>query len=290
MPYALSGDCHLYWTSIGSGPPIVLVRGLARSHRYFQPLVPYLARHFTVVLFDNRGAGRSDRPPGPYSSDQMADDVVAVMDAAGAGSAWVLGMSLGGMVALDVARRHPGRVRGLVLGSCTPRGRGYPARVPLWPKLVLAISALLPRSVGRRLQAFVTLSDAFVDRADAVLDRWDLLATEDAPRLRDLLAHLAAIRSHDSVDFLPSVAVPTLVMAGRDDRLVPADNSRYLAATIPGAELEIVPDCGHNIETEQPGWMARRVLLFVDAHAGWRQASQAPASTTGTLRTAPMAR
>ena len=221
MPFALSGDCHIYWTAIGRGPPIVLVRGLARSHRYFEPIVPYLARYFRVILFDNRGSGRSDRPAGPYSSDQMADDVVAVMDAAGARSAWILGMSLGGMIALDTARRHPRRVSGLVLGSCTARGRGYPTRVPLWPKLLLAISALLPRSMGRRVQAFMTLSDAFMDRA----------------------------------------------------------------------ELEIVADCGHNIETEQLGWMARRVLVFVDTHASEAPyANQAPARTTGTLKTAPIAR
>lgn len=79
---------------------------------------------------------------------------------------------------------------------------------------MLAISVLLPRSVGRRLQAFVTLSDAFVDRADAVMDRWDVLAAEDAPRIRDLLAHLAAIRSHDSVPHLAQLPHPTLVMAG----------------------------------------------------------------------------
>ncbi len=284
MPFALSGDCHIYWTAIGRGPPIVLVRGLARSHRYFEPIVPYLARYFRVILFDNRGSGRSDRPAGPYSSDQMADDVVAVMDAAGARSAWILGMSLGGMIALDTARRHPRRVSGLVLGSCTARGRGYPTRVPLWPKLLLAISALLPRSMGRRVQAFVTLSDAF-------MDRWDLLAAEDAPRIRDLLAHLGAIRSHDSVPYLAQITAPTLVMAGRDDRLVPPDNSRYLASEMPNAELEIVADCGHNIETEQLGWMARRVLVFVDTHASEAPyANQAPARTTGTLKTAPIAR
>jgi len=289
MPYARSGDCHLYWTSIGSGPTLVLIRGLARSHRYFQPIVPYLARYFRVVLFDNRGAGRSDRPRGPYSSAQMADDVIAVMDAAGARDAWLLGMSLGGMIALDVARRHPARVAGLVLGSCTPRGKGYPVRVPLWPKLLLAISALLPRSVGRRIQAFVTLSDAFIDRADAVMDRWDVLAAEDAPRIRDLLAHLAAIRSHDSVGWLDTIRQPTLVMAGEDDRLVPPANSRYLAERMPNAELEVIAHCGHNIETEQPGWMARRILCFVDEHAE-AYASQAPASTTGTLMSAPSAR
>ena len=269
MPYARSRDCNLYWTTIGSGPPLVLIRGLARSHRYFEPIVPLLARRFQVLLFDNRGAGRSDTPPGPYTSAQMADDVVAVLDAAGVQSAWLLGMSLGGMIALDVVQRHPERVRGLVLGSVTARGRGIPERVPLWPKLLLAVSAILPKLLARKVQAWVTLSDAFVDQAEAVMDRWDAIAADEPFSIRALLAHLAAIRSHDSVPFLPSVDVPTLVMAGRDDRLVPWRNSVYLADRIPHAELVVVDDCGHNIETEQPRLMARRVTEFV-ANRGWR--------------------
>lgn len=268
MPYARSNDCNLYWTTIGSGPPLVLIRGLARSHRYFEPIVPLLARRFQVILFDNRGAGRSESPPGPYTSAQMADDVASVLDAAGVQSAWLLGMSLGGMIALDVVQRHPERVRGLVLGSVTAHGRGVPERVPLWPKLLLAVSAILPKALARRIQAHVTLSDAFVDQAEATMDRWDEIAADEPFSIRALLAHLAAIRSHDSVPFLPAVDVPTLVMAGRDDRLVPWRNSVFLAERIPAAELVIVDDCGHNIETEQPQLMARRVTEFV-ANRGW---------------------
>lgn len=275
MPYARSTDCNLYWTSIGSGPPLILIRGLGRSHRYFEPILPALARRFQVILMDNRGAGRSESPPGPYTSAQMADDVVAVLDAAGVSSAWLLGMSLGGMIALDVVQRHPERVRGLILGSVTARGSGVPVAVPMWPKLLLAISVLLPKRWARRVQAYVTLSDAFVDQADAVMDRWDAIAADEPFSIRSLWAHLAAIRSHDSVPFLSAIDVPTLVLAGRDDRLVPWRNGVYVADRIPGAELLVLDDCGHNIETERPAWMARRVTEFV-ANRGWRTRAASP--------------
>ncbi|MCP4808774.1 MAG: alpha/beta hydrolase [Proteobacteria bacterium] len=121
---------------------------------------------------------------------------------------------------------------------------------------------------ARRIQAHVTLSDAFVDQAEATMDRWDEIAADEPFSIRALLAHLAAIRSHDSVPFLPAVDVPTLVMAGRDDRLVPWRNSVFLADRIPAAEFVLVEDCGHNIETEQPQLMARRVTEFV-ANRGW---------------------
>ena len=258
---------RIFWTAEGSGPPLLLVRGLGRSHRFFAPIVPHLTDRFTVIRFDNRGAGQSDTPGGLYTTEQMAADCAAVLDAAGVDSAWVLGMSMGGMIALELALMSPARVRGLVLGSVNPYGKRSTS-CGIWPQLLLFISAFSPKKTARQLQAWVTLSDAFLkdagkERADAMMDQWDQWAAMEPFRLKGLLAHTAAIFTHNSGDRLEQIAVPTLLMTGALDRLVPPANSQMMSEVIADAELHILADCGHNIETERPEEMIALVRRFI---------------------------
>ena len=252
----------LFWTEEGSGPPLVLVRGLGRSHRFFAPLMPHLTPHFRVIRFDNRGAGQSDCPPGLYTTRQMARDVLAVMDAAGLDDAWVLGMSMGGMIALDMAIQAPSRVRGLVLGSVTPNGRMC-KRCDIWPQVLLTVSAFMPKQRARKIQAHVTLSDEFRDQADAIMDQWDAWAATEPFKLQGLLAHTAAIWTHNSGDYIEQVTCPTLLFAGAQDRLVPCENSRRMDRALPDSELLLYDDTGHNMETERPERMSAAIVDFV---------------------------
>ena len=261
---------RIFWTAEGTGPPLLLVRGLGRSHRFFAPIVAHLTDRFTVIRFDNRGAGQSDTPSGLYTTEQMAADCEAVMDAAGVGSAWILGMSMGGMIALELALMSPERVRGLVLGSVNPYGKRSTS-CGIWPQLLLFISAFSPKKTARKIQAWVTLSDAFLketgkDKADAMMDQWDQWAAMEPFRIKGLLAHTAAIFSHNSGDRLEQLNAPTLLMAGELDRLVPPANSRMMSEVIRDAELHIMPSCGHNIETERPEDMIALVRRFISEH------------------------
>ena len=265
---------RLFWTAEGSGPPLLLVRGLGRSHRFFEPIVPHLADRFTVIRFDNRGCGQSDTPTTAYTTQKMAADCVAVLDAAGVESAWVLGMSMGGMIALDMALDHPDRVRGLILGSVIPYGRRA-TPCPLWPQFLLAVSAFAPKKTARQIQAWVTLSDVYLKatdsaEADAMMDQWDAWARMEPFRLRGLLGHTGAIFRHNSGDRLEQVAAPTLLMTGALDRLVPPANSRMMAEVIPDAELHILEQCGHNIETERPEEMIHLVRDFISRREALR--------------------
>ena len=253
---------NLFWREEGMGIPLLLVRGLGRSHRYFSPILPHLTDQFRVVMFDNRGAGQSDHPKGPYSTEKMAQDCIQVLDAAGIEKAWLLGMSLGGMIALDAAHQFPDRVQGLVLGSCTPRGEGS-ISVSAWPRFQLTLSAFLPKKMARKIQAHVTLSDDFIDQADEVMDIWDGYAKDEPFKLASLLAQNAAISGHDSVPWLESIHHPTLLLAGRQDRLVDCENTPFMASKMPNAEAHIWDDTGHNMETEQPERMAQCVKEFV---------------------------
>jgi 3-oxoadipate enol-lactonase len=256
---------NMFWKVTGQGPPLMLVRGLARSHRYFAPIIPFLQQHFTVILFDNRGAGKSDHPKGPYSSQQMASDCVQVLAATGFESAWFLGMSLGGMIVLDIANQYPDKVLGMVLGSCTPRGKGS-VPVSVWPQVLLAVSALLPKKLGRKLQAYVTLSDDFIGQADEIMDVWDEYAKDEPFKLASLLAQNAAISSHDSMPYLHKITAPTLLLAGKQDRLVDCRNTPFMASVMANAQGYIWDDTGHNMETEQPQRMAEKIIDFVQMH------------------------
>src|SRR3954462_5005093 len=123
MPFAERDGVRLHWEQDGSGDPVLLVMGLGMNATGWWRTVPVLAEAgFEAIAFDNRGVGRRDRPPGPYDVTAMADDAVAVMDAAGIERAHVYGISLGGMIAQEIALRYPERVDALVLGATTPGG------------------------------------------------------------------------------------------------------------------------------------------------------------------------
>src|SRR5437868_6273715 len=121
MPYAVNAGIHLYWEEYGSGPPVLLIMGLSFTHEMWFRVLPSLASQYRVIVFDNRGMGRSDVPRGPYSIPQMARDARAILQAAGISSAHVVGASMGGMIAQELALCFPDSVRRLVL-ACTTHG------------------------------------------------------------------------------------------------------------------------------------------------------------------------
>src|SRR6185503_20575170 len=123
MPQVMREGTNIYWTETGQGNPLLLIMGLGATHEWWGRLLPVVTPHFRTILLDNRGVGRSDTPPGPYSIAEMADDAVAVLDAAGVENAHVFGASMGGMIAQEVVLRHPQRVRSLILGCTACGGR-----------------------------------------------------------------------------------------------------------------------------------------------------------------------
>jgi len=235
MPFAYRDTCGLYYELSGdpAGPPLVLVRGLARSSRYWRPVLPHLAG-FRILLVDNRGVGKSDATPPPYSSRQLADDIVAVMDAAGIARAHVFGISLGGMIAQHLAIAHGDRVDRLVIGCSTPGGRHahHPALAARWAQL-------------RQLRELQRAPD------------------DDPARARGVLGQLVAALRHDAFDRLGEILHPTLIVTGVDDAIIPPANSRLLAERIPNAQLVVLPGARHDFTTDQPVESGRAVVEFL---------------------------
>ena len=255
MPFARRARCRLYYEVLGdpSLPALVLVRGLARSSRYWGALLPHLAP-FRIVLVDNRGVGRSDATLPPYSSRQLADDIAAVMDAAGLDRAHVFGMSLGGMIVQQLALAHPARVDRLVIGCSTPGGR-HAHRASIRALLALRDA----HDVDRQLAILVS-------RATPELrDLWLAIAHDEPARWRGVLGQVAAGLRQDVFDRLGDITRPTLVITDDDDIIIPPANSRLLAERIPNATLVMLPGARHDFTSDRPVESARAIVEFLGA-------------------------
>jgi pimeloyl-ACP methyl ester carboxylesterase len=227
---------------------VLLIMGLGMNATGWWRTIPALSE-FRVLSFDNRGVGRSDRVPGPYTVAEMADDAVSVLDSAGVESAHVYGISLGGMIAQEVALRHPDRVGALVLGATT---RGGDAWVTASDDVLTFVRLRAQMTAEHAVWASVPINYAPRTRRDG----GHLIAEDIAQRLRFPVegeyyaAQLAAANGHDAR--VEDIAAPTLVVHGEEDVLIPPENGRRLAADIPGAELSMWPGAAHLYFTDEP--------------------------------------
>lgn len=261
MPYASARDVRIHYESHGTaGPPVVLLQGLGLSSRFWFDAPRELAARerapYRVLAPDNRGTGRSDKPRGAYRMSELADDVAAVLDHAGVESAYVAGISLGGMIAQHVALRHPRRVRGLVLLATTP---GLPhGRLPHPRTLatLLSIPFYARRTSPRPLYGLV-LPDRHLDRAAELMKEWPAAIREDPIAVRGFFGQLCAAFTHSTGFRLGEVGCPAVVVTGAEDALIPPRNSDFLAKRIPRATLRVLPEVGHGIPILDRGALGR---------------------------------
>jgi pimeloyl-ACP methyl ester carboxylesterase len=257
---------RIYYEVLGDapaagGPPVVLLQGLGLSSRFWFDLPAGLARAdeapTRVLLVDNRGCGRSDRPRGPYRMATLADDVARVLDAEGVGEAIVAGISFGGMVAQHVALRHPERVRGLVLLATTP---GLPhGDLPRLAALasLLALPFRRPGAGPSPALARLLVPPGRLGEAAALFAEWPAALAAEPQDARSFFAQLAAIALHSTGSRLHRVRCPAVVMTGDRDVLVPPRNSEVLASLLPRAALEVLPGVGHGLPMLDRGAVAR---------------------------------
>jgi 3-oxoadipate enol-lactonase len=230
-------------------PPLLLVMGMAFSSRAWSTLPALLRQDFRVIQFDNCGSGRSTVPRGLYRTRDMADDAAAVLDAAGVDAAFVFGISMGGMIAQELALRHPRRVRALVLGA-TFAGHLRSRKPSLLTGYDLLRTVAHGRSARPARVARLLVSSEHYAADPAAFLAW-LRCTEHVPP-RIAIRQMTAVALHDTSSRLGNLKVPTLVITGDRDRLVPPANSRRLAALIPGARLVVLPGVGHVFPVERP--------------------------------------
>jgi pimeloyl-ACP methyl ester carboxylesterase len=260
MAYVDSGGAKLYWEAHGVGDPILLIMGLGASLEAWDRTAPVLAKQYRVILFDNRGVGRSDVPPGPYSLEMMADDAAAVMDAAGVRRAHIYGASMGGMIAQEFALRHPSRVRKLILG-CTACGGSEAVRADQEVIAALNARAAMPREQAMWLMA-PYIYDASTPR-ERIEEDFRSRLSANGPAEGYAAQYKAILAWQGSHARLGTLTMPTLVIHGETDRLVPPENGRVVARAIPGSMLVMLPHASHIYMTDQNEAASAAILSFL---------------------------
>jgi pimeloyl-ACP methyl ester carboxylesterase len=250
---------RIAWEAAGEGPPVLLIHGLGYARWGWGPVVEPLARRFRVLTFDNRGIGESEVPQGPYTARELADDALAVLGEAGIERAHVVGTSLGGMVAQELALAHPERVSRLVLACTTPGGAGA---FPLPERTVALLQEATTLAPEVALRRFV--ENALSSRArNGLVDEIYRLRLEHPPDPAGWQAQAAAGMTFDAFDRVGEIAAPTLILHGTDDGVVDVRNAELLAERIPDSRVELFEGCGHLFFWEEPDHFVRAVEEFL---------------------------
>lgn len=261
MPEVTRGQVSLHYESGGSGATIVLVPGLGMSCGVWADARARLEPSYRVIAVDPRGSGQSAKPPGPYTGADAADDLAAILDAEGVEQAHVVGMSMGGLIAQEVALCHPARVRSLVLVSTY-------AAADEWFRRAMSFRREVIERIGfaeqfRLAVLFVFSPKAFRTIPDFIAGLERRIA-ENPPEQEAYVAQLDYCLAHDATSRLGGVRAPTLVLTGSEDFLTSRFQGQQLAELIPGAEYREVPGASHGFVWEEPELFASLVSGFVD--------------------------
>ena len=261
MPHAENQGTRVWWEEHGTGDPLLLIMGLGASLDWWHRTLPVVSARFRAILFDNRGVGRSDQPPGPYSIAQMAADGAAVLDAARVSRAHVFGVSMGGIIAQEFALQYPERVESLILG-CTACGGTHAIRADA------EATKLLTSRQNMSMEEALAASVPILYHPGTPRQRIEedfVIRRRVYPSAEAYVAQLQAIYSWQSYDRLPQITARTLVIHGESDRLVPPANGQLIAGRIPGAKLVLLPHAGHLFTTDQPAAAHQAVMSFLPA-------------------------
>jgi len=257
----------MFYQDVGDGEPLVLIMGFGGdTTAWALQMADFPARH-RVIAFDNRGVGRSDAPDHPYTTRMMAGDALGLMDALGVDRAHVLGVSMGGMIAQELALARPDRVRSLHLACTFARPAAYMLALnAAWREMRLGLGR---ESTLRALALWLFSPTTYAERPDfieALLQ--NSLANPYPQSLAGFLRQGEAVAAHDALERLPAIRCPTLVSVAEDDILVPPRFSRELVSRVRGAELQLVPGAGHGYFLERPDLFNALSLDFIARASG----------------------
>jgi pimeloyl-ACP methyl ester carboxylesterase len=263
MSHLTIGGRNLFHKRGGTGEPLLLIMGMSGTHlSWGEPFVADHERDFDVVAYDHRGIGRSDPESAAFTIAELAEDAAGILDALGWDTAHVLGISMGGMIAQELALKHPERIRTLTLGCtyCGGEGSALAPQATLDKLTAGMLSGDRERAIRSGFE--VNVSAAFAAQDDDYATFRTMAKALPAP-IPVIMLQMQAIAQHDTSARLPSLDLPTLVIHGDEDAMLPVQNGRMIAGLIPGARLEVLEGVGHMFWWEQP----ERSAELLRAHA-----------------------
>jgi 3-oxoadipate enol-lactonase len=261
MPKVRVGDIEIFYREEGDGDHVVWIQGLGLDHRGWGLQIPAFSQHFRCLTFDNRDAGQSGRSPGPYTVTTMADDTVGLMDALAIRHAHVVGLSMGGAIAQEIAINHPARVRRLVLAATytagDPRGTALlNSFVQMRARFTREeyLRAIMPWIFSYEDCSIPGLIDSFI--SNGMRDPMFVPAKVYARQVE-------AATTHFTEDRLKQIQAPTFIVAGEDDILTPTRFATTLRDQIPDARLAVLQGAGHGFIWSRPEEFNAGVLAFL---------------------------
>ena len=265
MPIAKVGETNLEYYVDGDGPPLLIIMGLGGQARTWgEPFLERLRPHFRTIRFSNRGTGLSDKPSAGLTVRTMADDDAGLLEALGIERAHVFGISMGGMIAQELALNHAQRVQGLVLGY-TNCGPAHSVAAPA--DTLARFGQLMSMPLEERVKQFwlMAVTPEFVETGKQFLDAILKAALETPTPWETFGSQFAAVQAFDTYERLPQIKAPTLIIHGGRDVLMPVANADVLKQRIAGSQVRIVPGVGHCFFWEKPEESAGAIVEFLSS-------------------------
>ncbi len=260
MAWADLTDCRAYYELIGEGEPLLLIPGLGATCRLWDPIVPELAQHFTLIMLDNRGMGLSKAKKKPRNLADYSTDYAELLDYLNVDQSHVLGLSLGGIAAQRLAVDHPQKIKRLILMSCADRFAPYLLRIT---QLLGHSLRRFPRLLFLQTMELLATAPLYLDEHVDEIDRMMKEKCSDPVPKSAMATQLRCLLRSEVEPEDYRITAPTLVVAGEYDALIPSCYAKIMADKIPGSHFVLLKGAGHNPLTEMPDTALPLVIKFL---------------------------
>lgn len=263
MPTATINNISIYYEQHGEGTDdLILIGGLSSDHQVWKSTLRHFSTHFRILIFDNRGAGKSSTPDYPYTTEMMAQDVLQLMDLLGIKRAHVLGHSMGGCIAQQIALLAPEKINKMII-ACSRAKPNALANMALTTREKLQ-AAGMPIEILAEYVMPLLFSETFLQNTAQVKGFIQWTMQNPNPQSAMGFSHqLHAVKTHNVADRLSEIHVPTLVIAGDEDILMPKASANIFSESLKNSEFVVIPDCAHMPHVEKSREFAEIVMRFL---------------------------